>query len=527
MEIQEDHAEDQEHLMADSNRSNQNSTQIIASSIRVKLFQTYDQLPSSSQYCSIFRVPNMLRRQNEKAFTPEVVSIGPFHHGNRQLQAMEIIKQHYLNRLLYRAGITALECLVKAIQSIKPDCRKCYAEVDDLSGEKFIEMMLIDGCFILEFLYRYQQKGRSIHEGEDDPVFKTSWMPRKIIADLLLLENQLPWCVLDCLFNLIPSFKTTDQRCSRLDDLVSFSFSEYKMFPHSHEKHKPALLDCFRNCLLDGSYTVERHNCSAAYSPQSHEKHTHLLDCFRNCLLDGSCTVKRHNCSAAYSPHSHEKRRHLLDCFGNCLLDGSCTVKRRNCSAASEWKRVKPVTELILHGIILLKAKDGENILDVKFEEGKMKIPEIVIEENTESVFRNLIAFEHCSPRKGYEITSYAALLDCLIKSPADALELEQKDILRIIGLSNEDRASFLNRLLYNNDTKFNGFLYSDLCQDVNTIGSSRFGQWMKILRRDYFKEPWALVTFVLGIVFSLALSTVQTFYAAASYWDSNSKSVK
>ncbi|KAG7952070.1 hypothetical protein I3843_12G041000 [Carya illinoinensis] len=454
MEIQEDHAEDQEHLMADSNRSNQNSTQIIASSIRVKLLQTYDQLPSSSQYCSIFRVPNMLRRHNEKAFTPEVVSIGPFHRGNRQLQAMEIIKQHYLNCLLYRTGISALESLVKAIQSIKPDCRKCYAEVDELSGEKFIEMMLIDGCFILEFLYRYQQKGRSIHEGEDDPVFKTSWMPRKIIADLLLLENQLPWCVLRCLFNLIPSFKTTWS--SGLDDLVSFSFSEYKMFP-------------------------------APNSARCQEKHAHLLDWFRNCLV------------------------------------GSCTVKRRNCSEASERKPVKPVTELILHGIIPWKAKSRDNILDVKFQNGLMEIPEIVIGENTESVFRNLIAFEHCDQRKGNEITSYAALLDCLIKSPADALKLEQRDILRIIGLSNEDRASFLNRLLYNNDTSFHGFLYSDLCQDVNKICSSRENQWMTYLRRDYFGDPWALITFLGGIVFSLFLSMIQTVLAIASYTPSKS----
>ncbi|KAG6683961.1 hypothetical protein I3842_12G039500 [Carya illinoinensis] len=411
MEIQEDHAEDQEHLMVDSNRSNQNSTQImdveeIASSIREKLFQTY-QLQPSSQYCSIFRVPKMLRRHNEKAFLPEVVSIGPFHHENTQLKAKEIIKLQYLKCLLCRTGTAKLECLVEAIDGIEQDCRECYAEVVDLSRKKFIEMMVIDGCFILEFLYRYQQKREGIHVGEDDPVFKTSWMPRKITADLLLLENQIPWCVLDCLFNLIPSFKTTDQRCSRLDDLVSFSFSEYKMFPHSHEKHKPALLDSFRNCLLDGSYTVKRHNFSAAYSPHSHEKHTHLLDCFRNCLLDGSCTVKRHNCSAAYSTHSHEKRTHLLDCFGNCLLDGS---------AASEWKRVKP--ELILHGIIPLKAKSRDNILDVKFKNGLMEIPEIVIEENTESVFRNLIAFEHCDQRKGNEITSYAALLDCLISLP-------------------------------------------------------------------------------------------------------------
>ncbi|KAG7952071.1 hypothetical protein I3843_12G041100 [Carya illinoinensis] len=284
----------------------------IASSIRGKLFQT-DQLPPSSQHRrSIFRVPNMLRRHNEKAFMPEVVSIGPFHHGNKQLQAVENYnKLKYLICLLRRTGTAELECLVKAIDRIEEDCRKYYAEEVDLSRKEFIEMMVIDGCFILEFLYRYQQKWRGT-QGKDDPGFKTSWMPRKIIADLLLLENQLPWCVLDCLFNLMPSLKTTEKGCSRLDDLVFSYFSEYKMFP-------------------------------APNSGRSHEKHAHLLDWFRNCLV------------------------------------GSCTVKRRNCSEASEWKPVKPVTELILHGIIPLKAKSRDNILDVKFKNGSMEIPEIVI----------------------------------------------------------------------------------------------------------------------------------------------------
>ncbi|KAG7952068.1 hypothetical protein I3843_12G040800 [Carya illinoinensis] len=398
----------------------------IASLIRGKLFPT-DQLQPS--YRSIFRVPKMLSRHNEKAFLPEVVSIGPFHHENTQLQAMGNIKLEYLKCLLFRNRTTELGCLVKAIESIEQDCYKCYAEVVDLEREEFIEMMLIDGCFILEFLCRYQQKRRGIvHEGEDDLVFKTSWMPRKIIADLLLLENQLPWCVLDCLFNLIPSFKTTDQQCSRLDDFVSFSFSEYKMFPTPN------------------------------YSPQSHENHTHLLDCFRNCLLDGSCTVRRR--------------------------------------------------------------EDGANILDVKFEEGIMKIPAIVIEENTESVFRNLIAFEHCDPSKGYEITSYAALLDCLIKSPADALHLKRKHILQNIGLSNEDTA----RLLCNNDTSFHGFLYSDLCQNVNKICSSRWRVRAASLRRDYLGEPWAVITFLLGIIASLGLSIIQTVFAILSYKASSNK---
>ena len=49
-----------------------------------------------SQACCIYRVPERLRKLNEKAFTPRVVSIGPLHRGKENLKAMEDHKIMYL-----------------------------------------------------------------------------------------------------------------------------------------------------------------------------------------------------------------------------------------------------------------------------------------------------------------------------------------------------------------------------------------------------------------------------------------------
>ena len=54
--------------------------------------------------CCIYRVPYHLRKLNEESYTPKVVSIGPFHHGNRRLQTMEKKKLRYLNSFLERVG---------------------------------------------------------------------------------------------------------------------------------------------------------------------------------------------------------------------------------------------------------------------------------------------------------------------------------------------------------------------------------------------------------------------------------------
>ncbi|KAG6633323.1 UPF0481 protein At3g47200-like [Carya illinoinensis] len=437
----------------------------IAASIRDKFVRKDDQLPPSSQ-CRrcIFRVPHMLRRHNEKAFMPKVVSIGPFHHGNTQLQAMENIKLLYLEHLVLGTGFDILESLVKAIQSIEWECRHCYEDpvVDQIRFNEFIEMMVIDGHFILEFLCRYLEKRKRIRVLDtDDQVFKTSWMPRKIVADLLLLENQLPWCVIDCLYNVMIS--TGLDRFCTVASLVAVPFSEYRMFKMGNQ-----------------------------ISPARTYKH--LLDFFRAELV-GSCRT--------------EWRAPL--CADCC----------KSCEEALVWKPIPSVTELLDFEVSFFPAPDQDevSILDVKFEDGKMKIPKIFIDENTESLFRNLIALEHCDPSMGTQVTSYAAILGCLVKSPADALHLKQKYILHIGSSVHEDPAiSFLHSL--RNDTSFHGPLYLELCRDVNTFQSEPFRRYKATLRRDYnLKDPTTFLTVVYGIAFSLFLGILQTIFAILSYF--------
>ena len=48
-----------------------------------------------SPECCIYRVPERSWKLHRKAFTPRVVSIGPFHHGKENLKAMEDQKKTY------------------------------------------------------------------------------------------------------------------------------------------------------------------------------------------------------------------------------------------------------------------------------------------------------------------------------------------------------------------------------------------------------------------------------------------------
>ncbi|KAK9997275.1 hypothetical protein SO802_021961 [Lithocarpus litseifolius] len=155
-----------------------------------------------SKQCRIYKVPNPLRKWNEEAYTPKVVSIGPFPHKNERLKAMEDYKERYFRSFLQRSEKN-LEDLVGVIRDMEESIRGCYEETIDLPSDRFVKMILLDATFILELFIRRTRTSRS--QISDDPNVVD---PRStaLKVDLLLLENQLPFFVIEKLYDLaIPS----------------------------------------------------------------------------------------------------------------------------------------------------------------------------------------------------------------------------------------------------------------------------------------------------------------------------------
>ncbi|KAH7524686.1 hypothetical protein FEM48_Zijuj06G0146000 [Ziziphus jujuba var. spinosa] len=175
--------------------SNQASSDIENSyvSIAISMTEELDSLPPLSSVCCIYRVSERLRLVNEKAYTPQVVSIGPLHHGKDCLKAMEEHKKRYLRDYLKRTN-TSLENYIKIIKENELRLRSCYAETIGLGSDEFVKIILVDSAFIIEVLLRY-----SFREFRDksDRIFEKPWMLQDVWPDLRLLENQLPFFILE------------------------------------------------------------------------------------------------------------------------------------------------------------------------------------------------------------------------------------------------------------------------------------------------------------------------------------------
>lgn len=131
--------------------------------------------------CSIYRVPKSIRDGYEKAFGPRFVSLGPFHHHIKDL--FEFVKGR------------------------EEAIRKCYAETIVLNSDDLAMCILQDAVFVIEILLK--NRDRSL-VGENDRIFKKPWLIHDIKFDMLKIENQIPFAILEDLLALHQSTRESD-----------------------------------------------------------------------------------------------------------------------------------------------------------------------------------------------------------------------------------------------------------------------------------------------------------------------------
>ncbi|GAB2224256.1 hypothetical protein Droror1_Dr00005008 [Drosera rotundifolia] len=172
-------------------------------SIREKLEQARKNEASFSwAKLSKYRVPRSLRDPaNQKAYIPQVVSLGPYHHGRISLQEMKEHKWRALHRVLQRHK-QDIKIYLVAMEAMEEDTRACYELPVSWTSEQFVEMMVLDGCFILE-LFRGAGGGfKALRYAMNDPVFSMRGTISYIQRDMIMLENQIPLFFLEKLLDL-------------------------------------------------------------------------------------------------------------------------------------------------------------------------------------------------------------------------------------------------------------------------------------------------------------------------------------
>ncbi|XP_039139708.1 UPF0481 protein At3g47200-like [Dioscorea cayenensis subsp. rotundata] len=437
--------------------------------------------------CTIFKIQDSICLRNEDAYRPLLISIGPYYHkrlptSNNYVITLENQKWLCLRHLLFRNRIrgNATELLEKCLIAMKKlgdEIRSCYShELDNLTDDHSLaQVMLLDGCFILQLILLFGEKTpANKKDDKEDEVGEA----REMLSPLHTEEEefQLPplgmlwtWNILRFdllkLENQIPFFVLTtlfDLFIAPSDERPNLVDLVFKLFSDIHPSD-PKSQDSLE--LLEAT------------------KVHHLLHLFHSTLVPSK-------------------------------INSPLSIKRA--IKAPKW--IPNATELRQAGVKFVKKENARNFLDISYNNGTMEIPELSLHDHTDTLFRNMIAFEQCYPGVENQVSLYAIFMDCIIDTPNDAHLLHLKGILSNRLSTDEAAAELFNKLSYQIYYVLQGEYLHEFCDAVNSFHKKKRNRWRAKLMRDYFSNPWAIISLITAVVF-LLLTLEQSSFNVLSYF--------
>uniref|UniRef100_A0A803KQ21 Uncharacterized protein n=1 Tax=Chenopodium quinoa TaxID=63459 RepID=A0A803KQ21_CHEQI len=336
----------------------------------------------------IYRVPCRLRevQESRKTYEPQTISIGPFHTGSEQVLDMDRHKWIALNQILERTG-QDLNLYLDTIKEVEEQARAYYQQqFVHLSSNKFVEMMVLDGCFILELFRCYPGSGT-----KGNPVFCNQRIIDDILLDMVLLENQIPLFILDRLLRLMHTAGNPEAFQKEQAMTLALNF-----FNPEWLTGKPMSIQEFNELKL----SLEQEEC------------VHVLDVFRQSLLRAR--------PQQGTNFRHQFQRRVCD----KLLPGwlkrwlyRLHANRVPNRIPRRGQVIHRVTEL-REGGVKFRKQNTNCFWDIRFKNGVLEIPSIWIQDSTMTILLNVTAFEHCHMKMSDAvIASYVVFMECLIKS--------------------------------------------------------------------------------------------------------------
>ncbi|KAM0844479.1 hypothetical protein ACQ4PT_057039 [Festuca glaucescens] len=272
------------------------------------------------------------------------------------------------------------------MKRLVPRIRASYSEemsksLGARSDNEVAEMMLKDGCFILHRLLKYARCAKMEEAddgndrfGEDDEdwtqVYGRCFIWQFVTGDLLLLENQIPFFLIRELFQQLRNEDEPEEL------LVTGGLRLFWSL-------RPQML----------------HRLPIACDDVHHLLHLFYLS------VGLPATDRKQQ-----QQHSHRRRSDEL------------------LSELPQW--IPCAKELEEAGVRFRKRKNATSFLDVKFARGVLEIPQLELNDSSEPLFRNLIAFEQTYPHTARDVSTYAVFMNCLVTSEEDMRILDLHGIL-------------------------------------------------------------------------------------------------
>lgn len=509
--------------------------------------------------CSlIYKVLQCIRAADPNAYEPSVLSIGPYHHGVPSLLPMEKEKWLCLDYVLKLNSNRSLHDYLAIITEVQREARICYSDDNIMNSRMFVEMLLLDSCFILVSLNGIgvkTQEGVPQESSQDQHVLTENatrkgkgtmvestrtlscrpeyiavqielenvdyhqetkqdkmetyygqtqenidqgeeWYNSSAVYDLLLLENQIPFFVVTKIYELLVNNERTAHRLLT-DNLSKFVEGILLHFPLAiKDTNRPKDFDH----LLHLCYMYFK----PSHSARNKQQLTRSMGYFQ-IIVFRAYKFFRSNVDLQENAENRLSQPHS---------EAMCSIKE-----FQRWRRAEQYHEAGVE----FKAREFDehnphSLLDIEFIDGVLHIPCLPVDDKSATLFRNLIAFEQSCPALGNDFASYIHFLCHLISVSDDVALLSRKGVIVHQLDSDEEVSNLFARLLEYIVFDFSGEHYlKSLCQTMEAHYQSRLNRWISWLRHNHFGNPWLGFAALASIVMVLC-SVGQTIFAFLFY---------
>ncbi|KAG2669221.1 hypothetical protein I3760_14G024500 [Carya illinoinensis] len=397
-------------------------------------------------------------------------------------------------------------------------------------------MILLDAIFILELFQRkYEKDSRSskahvedskstkahkedsenskAHKEDSgnskadqiDYILSRPWLERGILHDLILLENQLPFFVLEMLYqkfyqnekpdtNQKPTLPTLFQlSCRFFGDLDKYHgrkpeswFKDLEVRLHRPQNPRPSSLEPKNDEVKSVKHftdLVRYFFCPTKTEKTKLEPNCCIENVRNNTHLHGTATkLDEAGLKLTKPKPKPDSERELLQ----------IQFPENKCLESCPWLNLS----WLLSCLPFLKSID---CLERRVRP-RLEVPPLLLDDKIEGLFRNLMALEQCHYPSETYICDYIVLLDDLITTKEDVrLLVEKKIIVNELG-SSAAVTKLVNNLALEIEESGNCD-YKKLCEKVNDYYKSSWNRLVGILTRTYFSDFFKGTATVVGII--------------------------
>ncbi|XP_076933205.1 putative UPF0481 protein At3g02645 [Bidens hawaiensis] len=472
----------------------------------------------------VFNVPKATSRFKPEAYVPLAIALGPYHHFETHLYQMERFKVAAVKAILTMDQVLAFESLViNRLIEKEPVIRACYHKYINVQDDTLAWIFAIDGLFLIGLFTHYLDI--------------STLMPKRLknngvlYRDVMVLENQIPMYLLEEIYKalrLSPADQNGDRELIFMMRKFCGVHSPLKL---ANDLDYNVRMGCLH--LLDLMYHSIVNNQDAPQAPQIGVLwEDNDVDIKKIANGDDDDDDIKENIEEVMEMGLRIGMRGKADRPIKVIknipwekISNLLGLKTRKQDKEEDDDQpivteieVPSVSSLSKHAQVKFRCTNG-GIRDIKFDENKatLYLPTITLEDYSEVILRNLLAYEVATSSSTPELARYVDLMSGIVDTEVDVKLLRDKGIIKG-NMNDKDIADLFNGM---NKSSFY-VSYNKTIEDLKEYYNKRpmIKAWRFVKKDLVFSKKVATVVLAIFVSLLMILYSFCEVYGCSRLFD-------